>query len=76
MKQLTRDEAVRFANNKSYKDMTFREIAEFQINQKCLCMPFEVFHEAIEKTLGRPVFSHEFGVNVDGIKDELFKKEL
>jgi hypothetical protein len=29
-----------------------------------------VFHEAVEKSLGRPVFTHEFGLNYDGICDE------
>jgi len=23
-------------------------------------MPFDVFHEAVEKSLGRPVYTHEF----------------
>jgi hypothetical protein len=26
----------------------------------------------MEKTLGRPVFTHEFGLNVQGLKDELY----
>ena len=34
-------------------------------------MPFGVFHEAIEKTLERPVFTHEFGLNLDSLKMEL-----
>ena len=36
-----------------------------------LCMPFDVFHQAVEKTLGRPVYTHEFGLNYEGIKAEL-----
>ena len=34
-------------------------------------MPFDVFHEAVEKSLGRPVFTHEFGLNRDGMMKEL-----
>lgn len=34
-------------------------------------MPFDMFHEAVEKTLGRPVFTHEFAFNYPGLKDEL-----
>jgi hypothetical protein len=34
-------------------------------------MPFDVFHEAVEKTIGRPVFTHEFGVNANGIRAEI-----
>jgi hypothetical protein len=71
MQQLTKDEAVAFAESKSYEGMSYRQIAEFQINQKCLCMPFSKFHEAVEKTLDRPVFTHEFGMNYDGIKAEI-----
>ena len=35
-----------------------------------LCCPFDVFREAVEKSLGRPVFTHEFGLNYDGIVAE------
>jgi hypothetical protein len=71
MQQLTKDEAVAFAESNSYEGMSYRQIAEFQINQKCLCMPFSKFHEAVEKTLDRSVFTHEFGMNYDGIKAEI-----
>jgi hypothetical protein len=71
MEQLTKDEAIAFGESKSYEGMSYRQIAEFQINQECLCMPFSKFHEAVEKTLGRPVFTHEFGMNCDGIKAEI-----
>ena len=33
-------------------------------------MPFNVFHEAVQKTLGRPVFTHEFAF-VSRLKVEL-----
>ena len=51
--------------------MNYRQIAEFQIEQKLLCMPFDVFHEAMEKALDRPVFTHEFAF-VDNLKKELY----
>lgn len=38
--------------------------------QSLLCMPFNVAHEAVEKALGRPVYTHEFGLNFAGIKEE------
>jgi len=34
-------------------------------------MPFSIFHEAVEKTLGRPMFTHEFGLNMDGLRKEI-----
>jgi hypothetical protein len=69
---MTKEQAIALAESKFYEEMSLREIAEFQITEEKLCMPFGVFHEAIEKTLGRPVYTHEFGLNIQGLKDELF----
>ena len=55
--------------------MTYRQIAEFQLEQDKLCMPFDVFHEAIEKTLGRPVFTHEFAFRQQLRKELYGEKE-
>lgn len=71
MKQLTKEQAIAFYQTKCYENMSYRQKAEFQIEQDRLCMPFDVFHEAIENTLGRPVFTHEF-VNREGLRKELY----
>lgn len=71
MKQLTKEQALKFSESKAYEAMTERQIAEFQMEQDRLCMPFDVFHKALEDTLGRPVFTHEFGLNRDGLRKEL-----
>lgn len=68
---MTKEQAIALAESGFWKTMTHREIATFQLFEPLLCMPFEVFHEAIEKTLGRPVWTHEFGLNWDGLKSEL-----
>lgn len=60
MKELTREEAIAFGESKKYEGMSAVEIAEFQLNQAKLCMPFEVFQNAVMEALGRPVFTHEF----------------
>lgn len=70
MKQLTKEQAIAFCENKLYEPMTYKQRAEFQIEQKLLCMPFDVFHEAVEKTLNRPVFTHEFAF-LDSLRKEL-----
>jgi hypothetical protein len=72
-KELTTEEAIAFDGTDEYKNMTLLEKAWFQINQPKLCMPFEKFHEAVEKSLGRPVFTHEFGMSacVDSMKAQL-----
>jgi len=72
MEQLTKEQAISFSENKLYENMTYRQIAEFQMEQDLLCVPFDLFHESMEKALGRPVFTHEFGLNIEGLKKELF----
>jgi hypothetical protein len=67
-KQLTKEQALAF---EEWKHWTPIQIALFQINQKLLCMPFDVFHKAVEDALGRPVWTHEFGLNHDGLREEL-----
>lgn len=71
MRQLSRDEAIAFHDSEKWKTWTHEQIATFQMNQECLCIPFGVFHEAIEKALGRPVWTHELGLNHEGLKLEL-----
>lgn len=71
MTELTREQAIQLHDSGFYEDMTYKEKAEFQINEQLLCMPFDVFHEAVEKTIGRPVFTHEFSMNYDGILAEI-----
>ncbi len=68
---LTREQAIALAESKFYETMTHREIALFQMFEERLCMPFSVFHEALEKALGRPVWTHEIGINHEGLKAEL-----
>ena len=64
--------AMALAETTWWEGRTDREIAEFQMLTDELCVPFSRFHEALEKTLGRPVFTHEMGLNADGLRAELF----
>jgi len=70
MKQLSKQKAIELHDSKIWEDWTSEEIVKFQLWQEKLCVPFSVFHEAVEKSLGRPVYTHEFGMNLDGIKSE------
>lgn len=72
MKQLTKEQAIAFCESKCYEKWSARQIVEFQMEQDRLCVPFDVFHKAIEETLGRPVFTHEFGLNYEGLRKELY----
>jgi len=68
---MTKEQAIKLAESRFWEDMTNYDIAKFQLFEDKLCMPFEIFHKAIEEVLGRPVFIHEFGLNREGLKKEL-----
>lgn len=58
--RLTQVEAVALCESGWWHELSYRERTEFQLFESRLCMPFGVFHEAVEKSLGRPVWPHEF----------------
>jgi len=68
--RIGKQKAIELAETHWWELCDHREIAEFQLFTKELCCPFDVFHEAVEKSLGRPVWTHEFGLNCDGICSE------
>jgi len=67
---ITTEDAIRLANSEFWNELTLQERAKFQLFEPRLCMPFSVFHEAVEETLGRPVFTHEFAF-MDRLQKEL-----
>lgn len=71
LNEMSKAAAVELLESKFWESMSYYERAWFQMNTSRLCMPFGVFHEAVEKTLGRPVYTHEFGLNYDGLMAEL-----
>jgi len=71
MEQPTEEQAVRLYESRFWELMGYTERAYFQLHVDRLCMPFGVFHEAAEKALGRSVWTHEFGLNRQGLIDEL-----
>lgn len=71
MQQMTTEQAIAFGESGQWKTMSHEQRAALQLHQDKLCMPFSVFHESIEKALGRPVWTHEFGLNRDGLIAEL-----
>ena len=75
MEQFTKEQAIAFNEDKLYEPMSYRERAELQLFQQRLCMPFDVFHEAIEKALSRPIYTHEFAFIDELRKEFLGEKE-
>lgn len=60
MKKLTEEQAKYLYSTVRW-DLVAPEIrAEFQLREERLCMPFALFHEAVECALGRAVWTHEF----------------
>lgn len=50
-------------------------IATYQLFEEILLVDFGIFHKGLETALGRPVFTHEFGLNQEGLKRELFERQ-
>lgn len=60
MQQLSKKQAIAIFEGGEWRDWTDEEIVKLQLYQKRLCVPFDVYHRAIGKVLGRGVFTHEF----------------
>jgi len=74
MKQLSEQEAIEFAENGKWKNMSDLELAYFQINQVRLAVPFDEFHQAVKSVLGHPVFTHQFVTFHDEMLAEINQK--
>lgn len=71
MKELSREDAIFLGESRFWEPLTARERATFQLFQELLCMPFDVFHGAVEECLGRPVYTHEFSSsNMENVRRE------
>ena len=59
--ELSKQEATEMARNGSYKQWNDFELVQRQLFTARLFVPtFDIFHSAVEKVLGRPVWTHEF----------------
>jgi len=70
MNSIGKENAIKLADSNWWIDKTPKEIVDVQLFTSELCMPFDKFHEAIEKVLDRSVYIHEFGMNYEGIVKE------
>ena len=61
LEHFTRQEAIDFADSKEWYHWNDRELVAFQLYQEICCVPFEYFHAALERELGRGVYIHELG---------------
>lgn len=67
---MTEETAIELYDSGFWEEMTFYDRARFQLFESRLCMPFDVFQEAVEAALGRSVFTHEFA-SQDSLQKEL-----
>lgn len=65
--QITKEQAIAFSQSKVWELWSDEQIVRLQLFQEKLCVPFNVFHKAITTVLGRDVYTHEFGLNYEGI---------
>lgn len=70
MKQFTKEEAIKFAESGIWKDWQPEQIVGLQLYQRMVCVDWGEFHKATEQVLGRPVWTHEFGLSLDQLKAE------
>lgn len=72
---MDKEHALKLVESKFWEKMSAKDIAKFQLFERRLCMPFDVFHKAVEEALGRSVWTHEFGLNVKGLQKEIMGKQ-
>lgn len=65
-----KEKAIAMYESGWWKDKAPEEICDVQLFTQELCMPFGDFQGAMEKALGRPVWTHEFGLDYDGLVAE------
>lgn len=61
----------KYGDNKWWECEDLRVVAYYQLNEPILIThSFEEFHEGVEKLLGHPVWTHEFGCSLQILKEE------
>jgi hypothetical protein len=60
----------KYGDNKWWLSEDQRVLGYYQLNEEILLMPFSKFHECFEKLLGRPVWTHEFGLCYEELKQQ------
>ena len=72
MEQFTAQQANIILESKAWLKWSDKEILTVQLFQNNLCMPFSSYHFALERYLGRPVYTH----TIENNKERLIKEFL
>jgi hypothetical protein len=76
IKKTTKKQAIALYESRFWETMSYEERAKFQLVYDRICMPFDIFSEAMSKTLKRSVYTHEFTEsNREKLMAEIFKGE-
>ena len=71
MRQFTKAEARTFFVKDGHRSMSDYRIAEFQLEQKYLCMPPDVFYGAVQRVLNRDIFPHQLITDKEFLLNEV-----
>lgn len=71
MKQLSKDELIALSATRFWEKLTPRQIVDLQLAQDLICIPIDVYQNALTAVLGRPVLTHEMG-NPQALRQELY----
>lgn len=66
---MTKDQALQLFELEWWSRVSDEVAVAFQLYENRLCMPFDRFHAAVEKVLGRGVFTHEFA-QIERLREE------
>jgi hypothetical protein len=62
---------AKYSGNRWWESEDPVTIARYQIFERIfMSSTFSIFHEGLEKLLGRAVYTHEIGLNIEGIRAE------
>ena len=60
----------KYGDNKWWLSEDPKVIGYYQLFEEILIVNFSKFHEGVEKLLGRPVWTHEFGLNIGKLRED------
>jgi len=60
----------KYRDNRWWESEDPLQIAMYQIFEDILIVDFDKYHQGLEKLVGRPVFTHEFGISREALREE------
>jgi hypothetical protein len=75
-RRIGRDKAIKLYDYGFYNKLTKLEIVMFQLFVAECSMPMDVFHEAIEQQLNRPISTVELGMNGIALREEFMENTI